>query len=278
MIFRLKEAGCLSTSNTTIQILEILDKSNCGKCGKKTCLAFASAVFRGLKKIEHCPKLDPQTIEEYSIKPHKLKTVKPDGAEYLRKLGKEIVNVDLNKAAKRTGGRISGDKLTLKILGKDFSVDANGNLFSEIHINPWVGVPFLNYVLYGQGLPIMNQWVSFRELKDGREHYPIFKKRCEDILKKVADTYPDLFDDIIHLFAGKPVAKQFESDISVVLHPLPKVPVMICYWLPEDDLGSSLSVFFDVTADKNLNTDSVFTLGAGLAQMFQKIALRHSFN
>ncbi len=196
----------------------------------------------------------------------------------MRKLGKEIVNVDLNKAAKRTGGRVSGQKLTLKVLGKDFSVDADGNLFSEIHINPWVAVPFLNYVLYGQGLPIMNQWVPFRELKDGREHYPIFKKRCEDVLKEVADTYPDLFDDIIHLFAGKPVAKQFESDISVVLHPLPKVPVMICYWLPEDDLGSSLSVFFDITADKNLDTDSVFTLGAGIAQMFQKIAMRHSFH
>ncbi len=202
----------------------------------------------------------------------------PDGVEYLRKLGKEIVNVDLDNAAKRTGGRISGNKLTLKVLGKDFSVDADGNLFSEIHINPWVAVPFLNYVLHSQGLPVMNQWVPFRELKDGRDHYPIFKKRCEDVLKEVADTYPDLFDDIIHLFSGKPVAKQFESDISVVLHPLPKVPVMICYWLPEDDLGSSLSVFFDVTADKNLDTDSVFTLGAGLALMFQKIAMRHSFH
>jgi hypothetical protein len=53
--------------------------------------------------------------------------------------------------------------------------------------------------------------------------------------------------------------------------------MMICYWLPEDGLESSLNVYFDKTADKNLGVGSVFTLGAGLAQMFAKLALRHGF-
>ena len=67
-------------------------------------------------------------------------------------------------------------------------------------------------------------------------------------------------------------------DISVVLHPLPAVPIMICYWLPEEGLESSLNVYFDETANKNLGIDAVFTLGVGLAQMFAKIALRHGFD
>jgi hypothetical protein len=108
--------------------------------------------------------------------------------------------------------------------------------------------------------------------------YPLFQKRCEEPVKRVADVYTDLFDDLVHIFSAKQVEKQFESDISVVLHPLPKVPIMICYWLPEDGLESSLNVFFDQTADKNLDINAVFTLGAGLAQMFGKIALRHGFD
>ena len=96
-------------------------------------------------------------------------------------------------------------------------------------------------------------------------------------MKRVADIYTDLFDDMVHIFVGKQVEKQFESDISVVLHPLPKVPIMVCYWSPEDGLESGLNVFFDETADKNLDIGSVFTLGAGLAQMFEKLALRHGF-
>jgi hypothetical protein len=126
-------------------------------------------------------------------------------------------------------------------------------------------------------LQVSGNWVSFRELKDGRERYPLFQKRCEEPMKRVADIYTSLFDDLVHLFSAKKVAQQFESDISVVLHPLPKVPIMICYWLPEDGLESSLNVFFDKTADENLDIGSVFTLGAGLAQMFAKLALRHGF-
>ena len=71
--------------------------------------------------------------------------------------------------------------------------------------------------------------------------------------------------------------RQFDSDISVVLQPLPKVPILICYWLPEEGMDSNLLVFFDETADRNLDTDSVFTLGVGLAHMIKKLALKHGF-
>ena len=42
-------------------------------------------------------------------------------------------------------------------------------------------------------------------------------------------------------------------------------------------MQSSLNVFFDQTADNYLDIGSIFSLGAGLAQMFAKVALRHKF-
>jgi len=260
-----------------MEIFQLLDKSNCRECGVKTCLAFAGAVFKGRRKLDECPKLDRETIERFSVEPEHQNVVEQNRDEYLKKLKNEIANLDLASAAKRVGAWFSGDKLTLKVLGKDFSVDTKGNLSSDIHIHPWVAIPFLNYVLYGKGLPVSGNWVSFRELKDGKERYPLFQKRCEEPMKRVADIYTNLFDDMVHILSGKQVEKQFESDISVVLHSLPKVPIMVCYWSPEDDFESSLNVFFDETADENLDIGSVFTLGTGLTQMFEKIALRHGF-
>jgi hypothetical protein len=222
-----------------MEIFQLLDKSNCRECGEKTCLAFASSVFMDKKKLDGCPKLDRDTISRFSEKVENQKTVEQDPDEYL------------------------------KILKNDISAD--------IHINPWVAVPFLNYVVHGKGLTVMGNWVSFRELKNGKERYPLFQKRCEEPMKRVADTYPGLFGDMVQIFGGKKVEKQFESDISVVLHPLPKVPIMVCYWLPEDGLESSLNLYFDKTADENLDIGSVFTLGVGLAQMFEKLARRHGF-
>ena len=260
-----------------MEIFQQLDKSNCRECGEKTCLAFAGVVFQGKKKIGDCPKLDQKTIERFSGGAENRNNVFQEGQDYLEELKIEIAGADLAGAAKRVGGKFSGGKLTLKVLGKDFSVDTKGNLSTDIHIHPWVAVPFLNYILYGKGLPVSGNWVSFRELKDGKERYPLFQKRCEESMKRVADVYTDLFDDVVHIFSGKRVEKQFESDISVVLHPLPAVPIMICYWLAEEGFESSLNVYFDETADKNLGIDAVFTLGTGLAQMFAKIALRHGF-
>ncbi|MBW2172383.1 MAG: DUF3786 domain-containing protein, partial [Deltaproteobacteria bacterium] len=59
------------------------------------------------------------------------------------------------------------------------------------------------------------------------------------------------------------------------LHPLPKVPILICYWKPDDGLESELNIFFDSTAEQNLNIESIFTLSTGLVRMLEKIALRH---
>ena len=59
--------------------------------------------------------------------------------------------------------------------------------------------------------------------------------------------------------------------------PLPKVPILICYSKPEDDFESNLNLFFDSTAEDHLNIESIYFLGVGLVRMFEKIALRHSF-
>lgn len=266
--------------NNPMELFRLLDKSNCRKCGEKTCLAFAAAVFQGRKPIEECPKLSPEIIARYteSEASQRVNPVEENREAYLATLRQEATRLDFAEAAERTGGQVRGDRLTLKILGKDFSVDRQGKLHAEIHVNPWVAAPFLNYVLHAEGAPPTGNWVSFRELKDGGERYPLFQKRCEEAMKHVADTYTDLFHDLVHIFSGRQVAEQFAADISVVLEPLPKVPIMVCYWMPEDSLASTLNIFFDETADRNLDIGSLFSLGAGLAVMFEKLAARHGFS
>ena len=260
-----------------MEIFLLLDKSNCRECGEKTCLAFAGAVFRGQKTVAECPRVDHQTAARYAADAGAANPLDENREAFMAAMRQRIAALDLAAAAERTGGHYEKGRLTIKVLGKDFSVDDQGSLSSDIHVNPWVAAPFLDYVIHAEGALPSGQWVSFRELKNGKDRYPLFQKRCEEAMQQVADAYTDLFDDVVHLFAGRQVARQFQSDISVLLQPLPKVPLMICYWRPDEGLASSLNLFFDETADRNLDIGSIFSLGAGLAQMFQKLALRHGF-
>lgn len=261
--------------NNAMEVFKLLDKSNCRECNETTCLAFAAAVFQGRKQLSQCPRLGSNVIKQFGGEIEKPNSSSDDMEKAVELLKSEVAQKDLSAIAQKLGGRFSNGKLILKILGKDFSVDSKGNLASDIHIHPRVVIPILNYIIAGGGVPVSEKWVPLRELENGKTWYRLFGQRCEKPLKKIADTYPDLFEDMIHIFNGRQVENHYHADISLVLHPLPKLPLLICYWKPDEGLESDLNLFFDATAETNLNIESIFALGTGLVMMFEKIALRH---
>jgi hypothetical protein len=260
-----------------MEVFSVLDKSNCRKCGEKTCLAFAGAVYMGNRRINECPNLGSADISKFSKETAVRNRPGDNQDEYISALIHEVATLDFQIVAERIGARLNDGVLTVAILGKNFGIRQDGTFKTDLHTIPWVVIPLLDYVLKCKGVPVSGGWISFREIVGGKEKYALFKKRGEDVLKQLADKYTDFFDDIVHMFNGKKVEKQFESDVSVVLYPFPLVPIMICYWKPEDGLGSSLNLFFDKSVEDNLGVDSTYFLGTGLAQMFQKLAEHHGF-
>lgn len=265
----------MSQLNNPLEIYKLLPKSNCKLCGVVTCLAFAAAVIKGEKRLAECPHLESDTIKEYDGKIIRQTSPEEQLKQILEPLKKEIVTIDFPASVKRLGATLSNDKLTIKCLGKDFTVDSKGNMISDCHNNVWVTAPLLNYIIYSAGNDLSGKWVPFRELSNETIWDSFFDQRFEKPLKHLTDTHPDLIEDMIYIFNGKPVENSFSFDISLVLHPLPKVPMLICYTKPEEDLESKLNVFFDTTAKDNLNIDSIYRLCVGLLVMFQKITSRH---
>ena len=261
--------------NNTMDIIKILDKSNCRECSFPTCLAFAAAVARGQKRLDECPRLGTEVIEKFGGHSQKESDIEQDVENNIEEMKGKIRSMDFASVAKRLDIPFSNNTLTIKVCGKNINVNKDGNFSSEIHLHQWIMGPIFNYISYSAGLVPKGEWISFRELKNGKSWYDFFVQRCEKPLKKVADTYPDLFHDMLHLFSGRQVENHYQSDISLVLHPLPKVPILICYWKPEDGLESGLNIFFDSTASDNLEVDYIYVLATGLLIMFEKIALRH---
>ncbi len=258
-----------------MEIFKVLPRTNCRDCRIPTCFAFAAAVFKGDKRLKDCPHVDSSTVDMFSVQNSDSRTLEREEGQALAQLRRQIGSIDLASSAERLGASFSGETLTIKLLGKDFYVDSQGNVTSDCHVHGWVTVPILNYVISCSGKPVSGNWVPLRELKNGPTWARLFGQRCEKPLKQVADAYTDLFEHMIHIFSAKRAPNAFDSDIAVILHPLPKIPMLICYWKPDGGLESSLNVFFDDTAEENLIMDSLYRISAGLVIMFEKIAITH---
>lgn len=266
----------MPTIKTPLQVYKLLPKSNCGDCGVSTCMAFAAAVIKQEKRFADCPFLDPPTLALYDGQVERQVNIESIQEDSLKDLRKKIATIELSSRAELLGARNNGETIIVRCLGKDFEIDSQGRVRSHCHTHAWFSIPLLNYLLFSKGLDSTGRWVPFRELEHGRTWNPLFERRCEQPLKLIADAHAELFEDLISMFSGVSSFNTFSSDISVVLYPLPKVPLLVCYWKPEEDLESRLHLFFDDTAEQNLPIESLFTLGTGLVRMLDKIMHTHS--
>ena len=258
-----------------LEIYKILPQTNCGQCYLPSCLAFSAAVTNGSKKLADCPfiteteaqKISPNvvTVEPYEIM----------RGEDIKLLQKRIAGIELPGLTDKLGAKMVGTHLAVTCLGKDFFVDHLGKVTSECHTHTGLTIPLLSYIVSGTGSDPTGNWVHFRELKDGPRMSALFEQRGEKRLQSLADSHTDLFDDLVSMFSGTEEENMFDSDISIILYPLPKLPILICYWKSEDELGSKLNIFFDKSADSHLPIQSIFELSIGMVMMFEKIAQKH---
>ncbi len=260
----------------TMDVFKLLKKDNCRKCNKPTCLVFAAAVFQGQIALSECPFIDEDTLKEYgSQKIEYESSFEQDYIKMMDQFKARIKQIDLKSRAEKLGGRFSKGRFIIKIFGKDFGIGENGKILTDIHVNLWITPPVVNYISSSKGIPLTGSWVPFRELETSKDWVRFFEHQCVGAFKQVADTNPFFFKDIMELFNGKPAQNHYDADISLIIYPLPLLPMLICYNRPEDGLESDLNLFFDSTADKNLPIENIYTMSTGLAKMFKKLAETH---
>jgi hypothetical protein len=265
----------MSTFSNALEVFRLLPKNNCRDCGEKTCLAFAGAVFLGQRQLSQCPHVKVEIAGKYSSQYKKTSIQEEDFQRNIAKMKSMLKELDLAERAKTIGATYDKDKLVFNILGKPFKVNKYGDIFTDLHANHWVLGTAFSYINLCEGVPLSGNWVPLRELPSGKDWYRLFGQQCELILKNTADTYSDLFEDLVRIFSGRQIAKQFDSDIALILSPFPLVPMLICYWKPEDGMESSLNLFFDDTAERNMGIDALYSLGVGIAKMLEKLARQH---
>ena len=77
-----------------MEILKYLNKSNCGECGEKTCLAFAAAVSRGQKLLNQCPYVGEEILQQFNGDSGDPKSSSREREEVLNRLKNRLSKID----------------------------------------------------------------------------------------------------------------------------------------------------------------------------------------
>ncbi len=258
-----------------LEILKSTNRSNCGQCALPNCMAFSALVARGQKDPGDCPHLDAALVM-------RLRSGAAPGPEWenrpesvLARLVQDVRAVDLPRAAKRLGGWMEGERLALRCLGRVFEVDRKGGLHAMCHINPWVHLAVLQYVVHGEGRDPAGEWTTFRDVPGAREWGPFFAHRCEAVLHELADRRTELFLDVVSLFGRRIEASGAAAEHAILLRPLPKVPFLFCYSPAEGRFDSVFNLLFDRSIASNLKAEGTYMLAQGITEMLKNIMARH---
>ncbi|MFH2005872.1 MAG: DUF3786 domain-containing protein [bacterium] len=264
-----------------LDILKHLNRSNCRECGAPTCMAFAALVVQGQQDPRTCPHLAPGVLDDLAsrVEQHR-NNVDEQRREALEQLKTELDGVDFQAASERLGVPLRDGRLLFHCLGRVFEIDAQGNLHSQCHNNPWLHVPLLDHLMHGEGAQPQGSWVPFSELRGAADWSRFFNHRCAQPLESIARDHVELFFDILDIFGGEPqppdVAQQGAvADRAVVIHPIRKAPILFCYWDAAEGFEARLTLLFDRTVEKNLSAGSLFQLAGGLVEMLRRMVVTH---
>jgi hypothetical protein len=126
----------------------------------------------------------------------------------------------------------------------------------------------LYYLMTSDGTALSENWVSFAELPGGRIYNAAFQGYSGDLLAKSVGLELDSFRAACTLAGGRPLGV---GSCSFTFRALPRLPLMVTYWLGDEDFPSSCKILFDESACHYLPIDACAILGSMLTRRLLNI-------
>lgn len=120
----------------------------------------------------------------------------------------------------------------------------------------------LYYFTIADGFPLKGSWISFSELPDGKFYNQAFQGYTGKEIARAFENDLGAFQSAAEKLGGE---RQDLGDRSYRFLALPYVPLLVAYWVGDDDFPASAQVLFDASAGRYLTTDSFAILGSTIA-------------
>ena len=121
----------------------------------------------------------------------------------------------------------------------------------------------LYYFNNADGAPVSGEWISFSELPDGRFYNQAFQGYTGDQLGRTFQNDHQSYEHAAQALGG---SRRALGDVAYAFQALPRVPVLVVYWLGDEDFPATSRILFDASASHYLPTDAYAILGSTITR------------
>ena len=251
-----------------LELYKLTPRTNCGECGQKTCLAFATLAIAGQQDLDACPYLDRQQVQTLR---DRLNKQLQSGIGVSRE-GFEKTMEFLHEEVKKCDFRVSA-----QCLGAEFDESAGQSAliipyFSDLvlvtmsdikklsggELSPWEKIFIFNYVIGGATEP-SGVWVGMESLPNSVSKVKSLKAHCEEPLSRLYSGKMHLLAQAIRPWGREISLKDHGVDFSAEFPVFPKLAIRVLFWdeVKDEGYASRVKFLFDSRVLQVLDLESL---------------------
>lgn len=171
----------------------------------------------------------------------------------------------------RCGGFFEAGEMLLKYWGEDVTVTwpqlevrftDSGRVCSTFDT-----AMLLYYLRSAEGVPMADEWVSYRELPGGGFYHQAFQGYSGDRIAQAYGENPEAFNNAALSLGGWQLTNL--SAYAYAFEALPRIRLAAILWPGDEEFPARASVLFDAVAGHYMTIDGLALLGAGLARRLE---------
>jgi hypothetical protein len=133
----------------------------------------------------------------------------------------------------------------------------------------------LYYLATANGTALTGKWVSFADLPNGRTYNTAYQSYSGDAIVKTFGLDLSAFESACLKVGGIPAEV---GSASFIIQALPALPMLVTYWLGDEDFPSSCKILFDSSATHYMPIDGCAIAGSMLAKKLRSANTPHANN
>ena len=205
-----------------------------------------------------------------------LHTEKTDeyGLELALRLAREqLANIDnIEQQCLRSGAQYVQKAVVIEYLNQSHLItlpDAEISLMAGEQPAPIRDkILILHYFTQAKGTPLSNHMITYQELKEGINYFPVFAKRAIKPLVSFFGMEPQRLLDIAGTLGGH---KADYGDAAVTINAFSRVPVTLVLWQGDGEFAPEGNILFDSTIPDYLTNDDIHVLCETIAWRLVKL-------